>query len=215
MCGTAMALHKVVKAVVLAAVLCTAAASSRARILVVYYSQSNHTASLAQAVADGAAQHADIVDVRGPLSIDNATFADDVMWADAVIVGSPVHNANIAAKMKAWLDTWDYVHQDLHTKIGAPFVTGGHLYGGIETTLHALTAYFHIFAMRVVTAERDFQPHFPLGVGATTGDPPFKNESAGKDGFVDPIFVDAGNRLGERVARIAAAAAAVRARPGL
>lgn len=137
------------------------------------------------------------------------------MWADAVIVGTPVHNANIAAKMKAWLDTWDYVHQDLHLKIGAPFVTGGHLYGGIETTLNALAAYFHIYAMRVVTAERDFQPHFPLGVGATTGDPPFKNESAGKNGFVDPIFVDAGNRLGERVARIAAAAAAVRARPGL
>ena len=36
----------------------------------------------------------------------------------------------------------------------------------------------------------------------------------GKDGFVDPIFVDAGNRLGERGARIAAAAAAVRADAG-
>ena len=51
----------------------------------------------------------------------------------------------------------------------APFVTGGHLYGGIESTLRELIAHFSIFAMRVVPGEKAFQPMFPFGVGATTG----------------------------------------------
>eukprot|EP00937_MAST-01D_sp_MAST-1D-sp2_P007494 g7494.t1 len=176
-----------------------------ANVLVVFYSQSNHTRALAQAVYEGAQS------VAGTeaklLPVENATFDAHVKWADAVLFGSPVHNANIAAPAKAWLDTWDYVHTDLHTKIGAPFATGGHLWGGMEQTLAGIANFFHVFGMKVVTAERDFQPHFPLGVGATTGDPPF-NDTA--PGTVNDIFVDAGHRLGARVAAMAAADRAAR-----
>ena len=60
-----------IPAALLCCVVGASSAPAKAKVLVVYYSQSNHTQSLAQAVADGAAQHADVVDVRGPLSIDN------------------------------------------------------------------------------------------------------------------------------------------------
>uniref|UniRef100_A0A7S4S3P1 Flavodoxin-like domain-containing protein n=1 Tax=Alexandrium monilatum TaxID=311494 RepID=A0A7S4S3P1_9DINO len=179
------------------------AASARGgKVLVAYYSEGNHTLALARAVAGGASAAG--AEVR-LLSVSEATFSRDVLWADAVIVGTPVHNANIAAPMKAWLDTWDYQHAHLSTKVGAPFCTGGHLYGGIESTLRSLTAFFQIFAMRVVTAEQDFQPRFPFGVGATTGDPPFDSNAPG---HVDSLFLDAGRLLGGRVVREAHAATA-------
>ena len=138
---------------------------------------------------------------------DEATFKDDVLWADAVIVGTPVYNGNVAGAMKLWLETWDYVGPKevvgLEDKIGSVFATGGHIFGGIESTLKAVAAQFHIFGMRVMTAEADYQPKFPFGVGAPTGDPQFNNTDPGP-GAVDAIFLDAGKALGCRIAGKAA-----------
>ena len=82
----------------------------------------------------------------------------------------------------------------LEDKIGSVFATGGHIFGGIESTLKAVAAQFHIFGMRVMTAEADYQTKFPFGVGAPTGDPPFNNTDPGP-GAVDAIFLDAGKAL--------------------
>ena len=57
--------------------------------------------------------------------------------------------------------------------------------------------------MRVMTAEADYQPKFPFGVGAPTGDPPFNNTDPGP-GAIDAIFLDAGRALGCRIAGKAA-----------
>mmetsp|Transcript_136805 Transcript_136805/g.381360 ORF Transcript_136805/g.381360 Transcript_136805/m.381360 type:complete len:224 (-) Transcript_136805:190-861(-) len=178
-------------------------ARSDVKVLVVYYSEGNHTLALAKAVAEGA-RAAGAGSVR-LLSTAEASFKRDVLWADAVAVGTPVHNAGIAAPMKAWLDSWDYQHAHVSAKLGAPFCTGGHLYGGIESTLRSIISFFQIFSMRVVAGERDFQPQFPFGVGATTGDPPFESNVPG---HVDRLFLDAGRLLGGRMVAEAAAAKA-------
>eukprot|EP01062_Namystynia_karyoxenos_P012381 TRINITY_DN14446_c0_g1_i1.p1 TRINITY_DN14446_c0_g1~~TRINITY_DN14446_c0_g1_i1.p1 ORF type:complete len:245 (+),score=55.43 TRINITY_DN14446_c0_g1_i1:83-736(+) len=180
----------------------------RARVLVVYYSETNHTARLAEAIAEGAATAACAPQVR-LLRTAEANYSEHVLWSDAVIVGSPVHNGDLASAVKLWLDTWDYLRDDLSQKIAAPFVTGGHLYGGIEHTLKSLAGVFEVFAMRVEPAERSFQPLFPFGVGATTGDPPFNSSVPGN---VDGIFLAAGRSLGARIAGEAEAALGSRER---
>ena len=163
-----------------------------------YYSASNHTQNLAFAIADGARS-----DPRATvrcLSVSEADYKTDVLdWADVIVIGSPVHNANIAAPLKAWLDGWDYVHDDLSNKSGGVFATGGHLFGGIENTLNSLQSYFHIFGVQVWVGEQAFQPNFPLGVGAATGDPPFNSSVPGR---VDPIFLDAGKLYGKRLVQL-------------
>lgn len=168
-------------------------------ILVVYYSQGNHTKNLAAAIAQGSKDEGATVRL---LSIAEASYERDVKWADGVLVGSPVHNADIAAPLKQWLDAWNYLKDNLSDKFAAPFATGGHLYGGIESTLLSLRRFFNIFGMRVISGEKDFQPNFPFGVGATTFDPPFNNNS-NVPGFVDPIFLQAGQQLGRFITQIA------------
>lgn len=168
-------------------------------VLIAYYTASNHTRTLAASIHEGVLGVLKAEQVRF-VSIEQATFKDDVMWADGVILGCPVYNSNIAGPMMEWLDSWNYQEHGLTDKFGAAFVTGGHIFGGIESTLRALQAHMSIFEMKLVDGERDYQSQFPFGVGAATGDPPFNSST--EPGHVDEIFLAAGKLLGNRVGRL-------------
>lgn len=80
-----------------------------ARVLVVY-SNGTHLAKLAQAVEQGVRHvvaNDSLVRVR---TVANASFADDVLWADAVILGSHVINANVEPKVRACVCASSEVH---------------------------------------------------------------------------------------------------------
>ena len=91
------------------------------KILITYYSESGYTSIMAKSVAEGA-KKVDGAEVR-LLTIEK-TSTDDLLWADAIIVGSPVHSANIAAAVQEFIRTWPFLGQELKDKIGAVFVTG-------------------------------------------------------------------------------------------
>jgi len=164
------------------------------KILITYYSESGHTALLAKSVADGA-QNISGTEVR-LLTIDK-TSANDLIWADAIIVGSPVHSANIAAAVQEFIKTWPFNGQELKDKIGAVFVTGGGISAGEELAQMNLIHTLMVFNMIVVGGPSWDQP---FGASAVTGEDPFGSES--EEVVIDPHFLQKGFALGKRVAEI-------------
>jgi NAD(P)H dehydrogenase (quinone) len=71
------------------------------RILIAFHSQTGNTANLAAAVRDGAASVPG-VDVR--LRSVAEAVPDDIVRADAILLGTPVHWGNLSAESKRFLD---------------------------------------------------------------------------------------------------------------
>lgn len=164
------------------------------KIIITYYSESGHTSLMAKAVAEGA-QKVPGTEIR-LLTIDK-TSPDDLIWSDAIIVGSPVHSANIAAAVQEFIRTWPYEGQKLKDKIGAVFVTGGGISGGEELAQMNLIHTMMVFNMIIVGGPSWDQP---FGASAVTGEEPFGSENG--EIHVDQKFLQKGSALGERVAII-------------
>ncbi len=66
--------------------------------------------------------------------------ADDVLWADAVLFGTPTRYGNVAAQLKQFLDTLgpQWAQGQLADKVYTGFVSAGTNHGGLESTLLAL-----------------------------------------------------------------------------
>ncbi len=66
--------------------------------------------------------------------------ADDVVWADAVVFGTPTRYGNVSAQLKQFLDTLgpQWAQGQLANKVYTGFVSTGTQHGGQETTLLAL-----------------------------------------------------------------------------
>ncbi|GAA4616872.1 NAD(P)H:quinone oxidoreductase [Saccharopolyspora hordei] len=84
-------------------------------------------------------------------SIPEAT-ADDVLWADAVLFGSPTRFGNIASQLKQFLDTLggEWAQGLLADKVYSGFTSTSTAHGGQESTLLALYNTFHHFGGIVV-----------------------------------------------------------------
>ncbi len=163
------------------------------KVLVTYYSGTGHTRAMAMAVAKGARG------VRGAevrlVPIDK-TSKEDLEWADAIIVGSPVYFTNVAAPTLEAMYKWP--HAALKDKIGAAFVTGGEISGGQElTNIHVLAGL--LMEGMVVVGGPGWSQAF--GASAVTLEKPFGEKS--KKGAVDPMFLAKGEALGKRVAEVA------------
>jgi NAD(P)H dehydrogenase (quinone) len=169
------------------------AAQHTTSILVVYYSQQGHTRAMAEAVARGASS---VKNVAVKLQTVSETKKQDLISADAIIVGSPVQNANVAPEVISFIDSWPFEGAPLRNKIGAAFVTGGGISAGEELTqlniLHAML----IYGMIVVGGE-EWTSAF--GASAVTGESPF--DKTGGAGVAEQ-FLKKGEALGKRVAEL-------------
>ncbi len=97
---------------------------SAPRVLIVVDSWQGHTAAVARRVADGVRAQGGHMVMR---SADDATRADLIV-ADALIMGSAVHQRAMTWKMKRFVDevcepAWFY--DDLVGRVGAVFTAGG------------------------------------------------------------------------------------------
>jgi NAD(P)H dehydrogenase (quinone) len=77
---------------------------------------------------------------------------EDLVWADAVLLGSPTRFGNVAAQLKQFLDTLGPVWQRglLADKIYSGFTSAGTGHGGHESTLLALSHTFYHFGGIIV-----------------------------------------------------------------
>jgi len=171
------------------------AAQERTTILISYYSQQGHTRTMAEAVARGAGS-VGAVTVK-LLDVDKTT-KEDLLGADAIIVGGPVHNGNVATEVMRFIDRWPFEGAPLKDKIGAAFVTGGGISAGEELAQLNILHSMVIFGM-IVVGGPDWTTAF--GASAITAEPPFDKTATGTS--IAPEFVKKGEALGKRVAELA------------
>ena len=162
-------------------------AQPKHKVLVTYYSETNNTKALAEAVAKG------VKSVKGThlvLKTIDSTTEQDLINADAIIIGSPVYNANPAPEVLAFIKKWPFKNQPLKNKIGAVFVTGGGISSGEELVQTNILNSMMIFGM-IIIGGNDWQS--PFGASAITNEANFKEP-------IQEHFLLKGEALGKRVA---------------
>ncbi|MET9818388.1 MULTISPECIES: NAD(P)H:quinone oxidoreductase [unclassified Streptomyces] len=143
------------------------------KVAVVYYSATGHVADIARELAETAEKAGAEVRLRRvaelvpPEAVESqptrsATSAatagiplarvEDIVWADAVLMGSPTRFGNVAAQLKQFLDSLGgaWRRGELADKIYSGFTSTGSPHGGNESTLLALMHSFHHFGGIVV-----------------------------------------------------------------
>ncbi len=168
---------------------------SSTSILVVYHSTQGHTQALAEAVAKGARS---VREVNVVLKTVTDATTTDVLAADAIIIGSPVYNANMAPEVQQFINRWPFEGAPLRDKIGAAFVTGGGFSAGEELVQMNILHSMLIFGM-IVVGGPDWQQ--PFGASGIVAEKPFETEQ--QAGKVDAQFLKKGEALGKRVAELA------------
>jgi NAD(P)H dehydrogenase (quinone) len=136
------------------------------KVSVIYYSATGTIAELARTMADEAEKAGTEVRLRkvAELAPDDAIDSnpawranldatqdipevspDDVVWADAVLFGTPTRFGNVSAQLKQFIDTLGGLwRQDLlRDRVYSGFTASGTLHGGQETTLLALYNTIH------------------------------------------------------------------------
>ena len=160
-------------------------------VLITYYSKTAHTQTLAEEVAKGAQS---IPGVQVVLKSIDQTTTKDLLEADAIIIGSPVYNANLAPEVVQFMSTWPFEGNPLKDKIGAAFVTAGGISAGEELAQVNILHSMLIFGMIVVGGDNWTSA---FGASAITNESIFKTEK------LDKLFLQKGFALGSRVATLA------------
>jgi NAD(P)H dehydrogenase (quinone) len=160
-------------------------------VLVTYHSMTGNTEKMGQGVADGAKA---VPGTTVILKRVGEVTGNDLLSADAVIVGSPVYFGTMAGEVKTFLDNWLikfglWQDRKMRNKVGGAFATGGAVSNGKEVTMLSILGAMLINQMIVVSGGGGF------GASATTGP-----DSPG----IDEKELAEARALGTRVAEIAA-----------
>lgn len=164
------------------------------KLAVIYYSATGHGTTMAKRVATAAESAGaevrlrHIAETRDPESFANnpawtanyeatrdlpAATGDDIVWADAVIFGSPTRFGSAAGQFRTFIDSLGglWAQGKLADKVYAAFTSTESPHGGQETTL--LTVYvtvMHFGGIIVAPGYTDplkFADGNPYGVGLT------------------------------------------------
>lgn len=132
-----------------------------AKILVSYYSRTNHTRHMAELVGEGvAAESKATVDVKPVADVK----PDDLLGYDAIILGSPTYYGTMAAELKRLIDDSVAFHGQLAGKVGGAFTSSGNVGGGNETTVMDILKALLIHGM-VVQGTASGDHYGPVAVG--------------------------------------------------
>lgn len=166
------------------------------KLSVIYYSATGHGTAMARKVAEAGEKAGaevrlrHIAETRDPQTFaDNpawsanyeatknlpAATGDDIVWADAVIFGSPTRFGSPAAPFRTYIDTLGglWAQGQLADKVYAGFTSSQTAHGGQETTLINLYVTLMHFGGIIVppgyTSQLKFADGNPYGVSHVTG----------------------------------------------
>ncbi len=160
------------------------------KVLVAYHSLSGNTEKMAQAVSEGAKAG---TGVQVTMKRVGQVTGEELLGADAIVIGSPVYWSNMAGEVKTFIDSWQFKFGvfpefKLKNKVGAAFATGGQISSGKELTMLSILAAMLGNQMIVVSGGGAF------GASATT---------EGNSPGIDDQELAAARDLGRRVANVA------------
>lgn len=172
-------------------------------ILVAYDSRRGIVERMAQLVADGARSVPGTVVVLKSVA---DVGADDLLAADGLALGSPVHMGTVSTPVKCFLDRWQlefdfYSSRPLRDVVGAAFAAGGQTAGGQELTMLTMLGAFLHNGMVVVSGGG------PYGAAASTetGVEPLDAAARERAFALGARLADVARRLGARRRRHATA----------
>lgn len=194
-----------------------------AKILVLYYSSYGHTATMAEAVAEGVRQAGGECDIRhvpetAPQEVvDAAGFQkmdgheciegpDKLTEYDGIVVGTPTRYGRMTSQMASFWDQTGglWMNDALVGKVGAAFTSTASQHGGQETTLFSVLTNLLHMGCTVVGLDYGFKGQ--MGVEEVKGGSPYGATTiADGDGSRQPheIELDSARYLGRRVAETA------------
>ena len=195
-----------------------------ARILVLYYSSYGHTATMAEAVAQGVRDAGHDCDIRhvpetAPAEVAKAAGfqtmeghsciegPDKLAEYDGIVVGSPTRYGRMSSQMASFWDQTGglWMKGALVGKVGAAFTSTASQHGGQETTLFSIITNLLHMGCTVVGLDYGFQEQ--NGVDEVKGGAPYGATTiADGDGSRQPsqVELDGAKYLGRRVAQTAA-----------
>jgi NAD(P)H dehydrogenase (quinone) len=178
-------------------------------VLIAFYSRGGSTEALANGVAEGAlAEGAEVrlrrarelvgpdIMARAPGWLEasermNALYepptADDAVWADAIVFGTPTRFGSMTSELKAYIDGLGglWAQGKLNGKAGSAFTSTSTLHGGNESTILSLyNPMAHLGLIIVPTGYADaslFAAGTPYGassVSFNTNTPPTEEDLA-------------------------------------
>jgi len=193
------------------------------KVAVIYYSSTGTVYALARSIAEGAEKSGaevrlfkvaelapDEAIASNPAWAEHAAAtqdvpvaaSDDVVWADAVIFGSPTRFGNVASQLKQFLDTLGplWLQGRLADKVYSGFTATSSAHGGQESTLLALYNTVHHFGGIVVA------PGYTDPIKFVDGNPYGTSHVAGQGDIpIADTTHQAAAFQGSRVARITGA----------
>jgi NAD(P)H dehydrogenase (quinone) len=164
------------------------------RILIAFHSESGNTETLARAVQEGAQR---VAGVEISLRKVGEVGAQEILTADGILVGTPVHWAGLSAESKRFLDRVGQVLMEAKAleregRTAGAFVTGDAVASGKELARVAIVSAFLNLRFLVLggIAADGFGT---LGPQATTGP---------EDPGLSEVELEEARRSGERFARL-------------
>ena len=120
------------------------------RVLITYDTVDDHTGQIARWIAEGVESEPD---TKLCVKRVQDTTHKDLLWADAIIVGSPVYNAGLTADVGTFLAEWPFDDSPLKNRVGAAFVASQGATAGSENTIFDILKTMMLFRMIVVGGE--------------------------------------------------------------
>ncbi len=122
-------------------------------VLIAYHSDYSNTKKMADAIAAGMKVSCSTANITLRTALETAM--DDLVSADVIVFGTPVHMGSMAWQLKQLVDRAGKLWMEgaLEGKVGAVFATGGGFGGGgggVETTMVSLHSNFLEHGMMVV-----------------------------------------------------------------
>jgi NAD(P)H dehydrogenase (quinone) len=131
-----------------------------AKGLVAYYSRSGNTKQMAEIITKA------MNDAGLPTECKSVgdVKLDDLLQADAIVIGSPTYYGHMAAQVKQLFDDAVSKHGKLDNKVGAAFSSSVNIGGGNETTIMGIIEAMLISGM-VVQGDPQGDHYGPVSIG--------------------------------------------------
>lgn len=131
-----------------------------AKGIVVYYSKSGNTKQMAEIIAKSMNE----ADLATECKSVEKTTVDDLLAADAIVIGSPTYYGQMAAPLMQLFTDTVVKHGKLTGKVGAAFSSSANIAGGNETTIMGILEAMLIHGM-IIQGDAQGDHYGPVAIG--------------------------------------------------